>query len=556
MLNNPILVLHILISTALAAFICPNLTRVIIPLVGNTPIIQSAAYCVFYASLALSCLALIIQRKLPSFMARSAVYFSLLLVGFGLTFFSISSPSDLSSSQFGYTFCSLFASYGLMLTGLLLSAFSHICEPTPLTTQNCQVKIIGLAALGLSLGYLLFMVVEPYIGMTVFKRIWQIAIAGHILFSGALWFHIYQYSTSPLITQSPQEKPLSSISYFWFLVPLATSALTTHTAGQLSSELSAFGVFTIIPSILFWVSFGAAFLVSSEKWKDAKWPEIGFYVFLVPTLGCYIFDLHSEHAVVNIISITFLFFACLSLHLNLVEKIQEITLLPYKLGLFGLGMLAGGLSVQLLGPVIFPSVIEYTLVFLGVCLLAKPNETRKIHWCDFIIPGLMVAIFIGLKFVPQEQEAFTILLMTTLIAAVALMNHHKIAFSLSIFALLLTAHMHSRDHKLIYKERSLFGLSEVRDYSDGVRRYMNGNTVHGAQLIDLDAKHHKLSYYYMGSPAADAFAAYQETLPGKPICDIGLGIGILASYAEKDQPMDFIELILWFKKLPSNTVRT
>jgi hypothetical protein len=93
-------------------------------------------------------------------------------------------------------------------------------------------------------------------------------------------------------------------------------------------------------------------------------------------------------------------------------------------------------------------------------------------------------------------------------------------------------------------KRNFFGVMKVADFpGTGVRMFMHGTTVHGAQPLDPKYRLMPVSYYYNKlTPASDVFALLDQRPGPQKIADLGLGIGVIACYRKPGRSIDFYEI--------------
>jgi hypothetical protein len=98
-----------------------------------------------------------------------------------------------------------------------------------------------------------------------------------------------------------------------------------------------------------------------------------------------------------------------------------------------------------------------------------------------------------------------------------------------------------REEAVLY-DRSFFGLHIVKDEDDGLRKYSNGTTIHGAQrLSELGQRPLPLYYYHPNGPLAQVLAS-DRAAGATEIGVIGLGIGAMSCYRRPGQEWHFYEI--------------
>lgn len=91
----------------------------------------------------------------------------------------------------------------------------------------------------------------------------------------------------------------------------------------------------------------------------------------------------------------------------------------------------------------------------------------------------------------------------------------------------------------IYSHRNYYGVSRIYE-KEGVRYFLHGNTIHGAQYLDPERQSIPLTYFGLQSPVGEILTLGRFNL--KNVGIMGLGIGILATYFDGSQNVDYFEL--------------
>jgi SAM-dependent methyltransferase len=91
----------------------------------------------------------------------------------------------------------------------------------------------------------------------------------------------------------------------------------------------------------------------------------------------------------------------------------------------------------------------------------------------------------------------------------------------------------------IRKLRNYYGIYRIYD-KEGKRYFAHGTTIHGAQYLDKTRQNIPLLYFHNATPIGEVMAA--DSFKFKNIGIVGLGIGVLASYYNPGQNIDYFEI--------------
>src|SRR5207247_92461 len=98
---------------------------------------------------------------------------------------------------------------------------------------------------------------------------------------------------------------------------------------------------------------------------------------------------------------------------------------------------------------------------------------------------------------------------------------------------------------VIHQERSFFGLLKVTEIREKrLRRLFHGSTLHGQQSLDPARRREPLTYYVRSGPVGQVFDLF-DSRPGREnarVAVLGVGAGVLASYARSGQRWTFYEI--------------
>lgn len=468
----------------------------------------------------------------------------ILLLGVGLPFFTVSTSAPLIQKWFSGTHHPSsgdpYFLYAASNTGSLLALLSYpfLFEPAfPLKTQSV-LWAAGYGALLVAIG----------------------ACMG-------LWRQAQKKSAAGLKDACPpsgDETGTGEISWrprlYWLVLSFAPSSLMLGITTFISTDIAAVPLIWIIPLFLYLLTFVLAFakrslIPSSVSFRAL--PLLG-----VPLVILVLMKAVSPVSAILFVHLAFFFVAALVCHSELAKRRPRTSYLTEYYLWISVGGVAGGLFNALLAPLLFKTVLEYPLAIILVCLL-RPNLDKEkgktaLNPMDVILPLLMAALVPALYFLTKDWGDLNslsplILLKRAVLYAVpglicfTFRNRSlRFALGLALFMLasnLATEHFVLGKHRLLYSERTFFGVNRVVDnYEKNIRLCWHGTTIHGAQSLDPQKRRVPLTYHHPDGPVGTIFKTAGSKQDIRRVAVIGLGAGALAAYARPGQTWDFYEI--------------
>ena len=217
------------------------------------------------------------------------------------------------------------------------------------------------------------------------------------------------------------------------------------------------------------------------------------------------------------------------------------------------GGLIGGLLVALVAPVVFVDVYEYPIVLALVAALV-PAATFALRRVHLIVAGIALALVVaGLTVVLSEFGGFEdgaltstiVALAAVVLAAPALLVLRARPLLLAgalLVVFLAPAAIAPRSDVHVAGERSFFGVYRITE-ADGLRSFLHGTTLHGAEWHHPDGSiESRVTYYASGTPYHELFTAIARRPSPLVIGIAGLGTGSLACFARPDDEVRIYEI--------------
>lgn len=339
----------------------------------------------------------------------------------------------------------------------------------------------------------------------------------------------------------------------WVALAFVPSSLMLGVTSFITTDLAPVPLLWAIPLALYLASFVAVFARgrSAERWDRAA--RLGFPVLaIVVALVLVLQAQRPIWALVPLHLLTF-FAAAVLCHGRLArDRPAAESLTEFYLWLAVGGML-GGIFNALVAPVVLNSLSEYPLVLALACLALplRPRfpATPLAPWLDVLAPvavgGLVAGALYGATVVDAgQQEAVTAVGVGVAVGVMLNLARRPQRFGLAIAAVLFAGSLNvDPDERVLFQDRSFFGVNRVIADRDGTQRLLNGTTNHGAQDRTPPARARTpITYYHRSGPVGQIMGAVPRRGPGLSAAVVGLGTGTMACHSRAGERWTFYEI--------------
>jgi spermidine synthase len=332
---------------------------------------------------------------------------------------------------------------------------------------------------------------------------------------------------------------------FWILLSAVPSALLVSVTTYVTTDIAAVPLLWVLPLALYLLSFVLAF--SRRQWLSRRLLAAILPVLVLILLLAMWVDATEPIWLLLPGHLLAMLVAAWICHGELARQRPPAERLTGFYLSISLGGALGGLASALAGPLIFRSPsTEYALGLIIACSLAPMIRPIPFSWRAPLAVGLVTLFGVLLinKFWPDPGRWITGALFGIPLLAAATMMDRPRRFAVALLAI-AGAHalFDGPNGPALFTERNFFGVVRVtREPKTGWHRLIHGNIVHGRQAwIDGVPQPTPLTYYYPTGPAGQFFERLGAQ-PGLRIAQCGLGAGALAYYARADQAWTFFEI--------------
>lgn len=540
----------IFLSASLLFFVQPLFAKIVLPLVGGAPAVWTTAMLFFqsvliggylYAHLSTKYLPVIGQVLLHMALWAAALFFLPLSVQAGWQF----DPD----TPLAWQTLSLFA-FGVGLPFAVLSANAPLIQSWYAKSDGPSADdpyfLYGASNLGALIALLAFpLAAEPLFGASQIGLGWAagfvllgllLATSGFLARKGAATATLRSQAAGPSLSNYAR----------WTLLAFVPSSLMLAVTTKISTDLGSFPLIWILPLSLFLLTFVLTFTqkvwVSDPVLNVLFLISLGLFALILSRLSAW-----SGSVRTTVLMLFGFFFIALRVHRWLYEARPDKKDLTVFYVVMSVGGALGGLFNAIAAPAWFVELDELPVTVLLAALVLLFG-TKQLRSRDFAIAAVCLAVVIlplmlqNLFGTGATFGALKVLFSLLLLVTLYLLRHQSIACVAVIAGVLVVGKLLSTPNA-IFQDRSFFGTHLINE-TDDLRTYLNGTTIHGAQLrsqLDRTVQPTPLYYYHPDAPMAQIINS-DIGRAAQDIGIIGLGIGSLACYAQPDQTWQFYEI--------------
>ena len=542
----------------------PLIGKMILPLLGGTPMVWSTCM-VFFQALLLAgygyahvSLKLGVRRQAILHVALLLISLVALPIGFDPARWE----PPTSDNPMGWLFLLLAASAGapfFMLAAtapMLQSWFARTDHPDAADPYFLYVT----SNIGSFIGLLGFpTVAEVFLTIPEQTAAWSIlyimlvaAIALAALKTRGLGKTQDKTPASRAGGSSAGDAPTAALRLRWILLAFAPSSLFIGLTTYVTTDVAAVPLLWILPLAGYLLTFIVAFaqkpiipharaviaqpylmlpvimmfFVGGETGGSATWFAIGFHflAFFIAALVC-----HGELARTR-------------------PNSEHLTEFYFMLSLGGV---LGGIFNAIVAPIAFTALFEYPLV-LALALFLRPGSggesVPRPAMRDFVLP---FAVFIPLIFsmwrfhdmFTETTVQMTLGILLSLICLSAAARPWRLGLCVAAILLAAAVFPVGGRSNVLKAERNFFGIIRVvKEDKPPMMTMYHGTTNHGSQSLDEAKKLIPQTYYFPGSPLTQVFQFPAVKRAGANLSVLGLGTGAISCMARKGQNFTYYEI--------------
>lgn len=625
----------IFVSAALLFLVEPMFAKFVLPSFGGTPAVWTGSMMFFQAALLTSYL--YVHATTSWLGARRQAVLHLGVVLLPLLLFVLAGPIDVPAEDWAPPAESnpLFWLLGLLLVSIglpffVISATNPLIQRWLVDTDHPSARdpyfLYRASNLGSVIGLLGYpLVVERELTLANQGIVWTVGYGFLVVLVFASAVVLWRSAPAPETTQE-EEEPLSgdpisgggssqadpsltsglqsSPTFLrrlrWIGLAFVPSSLMLGVTAFITTDITPIPLLWVLPLSLYLFSFIVVFSTNQRmpdlihKVMVAALPVVMALLVVTSLTG-----IRSPYWALILLHLFGFFVVAMVLHGELARDRPPARNLTEFYLWVSVGGVLGGVFNALIAPVVFNTVVEYSLAIVLACLFVpgtvlaqllrrrsrqeeerdqegseeeeardrseegRSRNPRLARILDFALPvalGVVVyALGVGVDSINPSPEwviSFfgenwrTFLWQTAIGLAAGLclyfayVDNRSIRFGLGIAALIVAATIATGAGSILFEDRSFFGLYKVSQDSENpaYRALVVGNTNHGAQIVG-PVPPEPIAYQERTGPFGQLFDTLpEETTDESPLAVLGLGPGTMACYTEPGQQMTFYEI--------------
>ncbi|MFQ6552922.1 transporter [Aestuariibius insulae] len=540
----------IFLSAGLLFFVQPLFARLVLPEIGGAPAVWTTAMLFFQVTLLLGYVyAHVLTRHVP---IRIQPFVHLGIWAVALLFLPLSIHEgwlyDPGRSTVLQTL-TLFA-FGVGVPFALLSANSPLLQAWYARSGGPRAEdpyfLYGASNIGSLLALLAFpLLAEPLFGMSRIGAAWAIGFIGLgalLAASGGLAATGRRMPSIPAglshIMITPRQIGL------WLLLSFVPSSLMLAITTKISTDLGAIPLIWVVPLSLYLLSFVIAFRSLSHAVRRGL-TAVTLVSLVVLTICASSVFAPSGTVLIAVFLIAAFFCIAVFCHHRLYDSRPSAEDLTVFYVTMSVGGALGGLFNSIIAPSLFDTMLEVPLSILAAAAayaIASNGRGARSLAIGILIGAVLLAAWVATVFAFGMPPATATAFILIVAASSGLLVFRKAALApLAVTGLFFAFESTLETGETLFTDRSFFGSHRVGD-RDGLRVYVNGNTIHGMQHTDeIDMRPTPLSYYHPGGPMAQIIQSGRGQASDS-VGVLGLGVGSLACYAIPGQSWEFYEI--------------
>ena len=389
---------------------------------------------------------------------------------------------------------------------------SWSCRPAPRCSSiGCRARTIPSARdpyflySASNLGCLLALasypaVVEPIFTLREQTRLWTIGYALFVVLAAACgvfaWRRTVDGSRARPVPGAVTARPIAvSRRARWVALAFVPSSLMLAVTSYVSTDIAAVPLLWIVPLALYLLTFAVAF--GRHSARAGALARRALPLLVVPLALFMILKVRAPLSAIVLLHLAAFGVMALNCHADLAEDRPDASRLTEFYFWLSLGGMLGGLFNTLAAPVLFDSVVEYPLVVLVACVLARGSgrgspDAPGIARADLLMPVAVAVLTAGTLVVTNARGASPALQLVALSVPAVLafaQRRQPVRFGLCMAALIGAGVVfESAGGRVLYATRTFFGVYRVTE--DPTGRYhglVHGTTLHGIAVAGAGA---------------------------------------------------------------------
>jgi hypothetical protein len=555
--------LTMFLSAGLLFCVQPMIAKMILPLLGGSPMVWNTCMVFFQSLLLLGYVWAHMVSGWPQPRWQAVVHIGLVLLPLVVLPIGITSRQiegvPYKDNPIPWLIGVLLFSVGLPF--FVLSTTAPLLQKWFAFLGSSRAKdpyyLYGASNLGSLLALLGYpLLLEPRFFLGTQSRIWAAGYGVLAILMVVVGAVVWRRGARVASHSDDAPAPVEGISWLrrlrWLALAFVPSSLMLGVTTYLTTDIAPIPLLWVLPLSIYLLTFILVF----SRWSiipHGLMLRLLPVVALVLTVLLFAEDMKPPLWLLIPLHFLMLFTAAMACHGELARDRPPVVQLTEFYLWLALGGVLGGLFNAIIAPMIFRRVLEYPLAVILACLLRPPPVPLKqgpfVRLRDWTLPlALGIATCVLVLISPRagiKSAQISVGLMAGIPAMICyLFVDRPLRFALGMAAIMVAGFFYAGGQgELLHIERNFFGVIRVtQDKTGEYRQLVHGSTIHGRQSLDPARSHEPLAYFYASGPIGRVFKFFNPDHPTARIGVIGLGAGSLAAYAQPDQEWTFYEI--------------
>ena len=389
---------NIFLSSFLIFLIQPIFTQLLLPHLGNTPLVWNCSMIFYQTLLLLGYLYAFALSKLSNNRLKICLHLSILLLSLLFIPVDLKFYEDIDRFVFPHLwlFSSLLASICLIF--FILSANAPLNQEWFAVTSVSKHKVYSLYSisnLGNLIALISYPVFEYFCGLKLQQNIFSLIYLLFFCSVIACGYGVMNYQRKVKEIAEESSKRISSTEIFrWLILSFIPSSLMIGVTNQLTENLVNSAIFWLLPLVIYLLSYILAFLPSPPFLKHCRiWTP--FLALITIAVGTSDIQLGNISYALDLVCF---FLTSYVLTAELSASAPDKKNLTFFYLIISFGSILGSLFNSIIAPLIFTSLIEYPLVLLLTIYVIVKLPSSRPSFALKISPliGLLIFTFFAI----------------------------------------------------------------------------------------------------------------------------------------------------------------
>ena len=336
----------------------------------------------------------------------------------------------------------------------------------------------------------------------------------------------------------------------WLLLAFAPSSLLLGLTNFVTTDLAAVPMLWVIPLAAYLATFMIAF---ATKPPIPHWLAVLTQPFVVlPVMILFFWGYTDADWWIIALHFVAFFVTALVCHGELARTRPDPQHLTAFYLIMSAGGVMGGIFNAIVAPHLFTLPLEYPMVMVLALLLRPPADpdANKARLDLYIGAGVLAATVVGMLILrgmkTDPGEELRNIVSVAIALTIFAVHNRPVRLGLAAAAILGAGwFLPIKEEKPVYAGRNFFGLIRVWKETGPEAKMItltHGTTTHGGQLLDPKRRLEPILYYVLGSPLTQLLGLPTVAQADRPIAVVGLGTGTVACLGRPGQRLTFYEI--------------